>query len=181
MGKYIITFILFCFMSCSSDNRYEKLISDYVQTDKSGVWTDLQFKIVELKENAPLTVSDSIVILKEDFEADNAIALNRFETLLNLSIKNLEKEEKSRFRSQLMIDEWTGAIAGLNNSIDSVKQLPFVSKYDGLAPDKVLLLPVECRYSYVFPASNPRQERTDIFYFLPDKNKIIAKKQVKNK
>ena len=167
-------------MCCSSNNnKYEKLISDYVQTDQSGVRTDLQFQIVELKETVPLTVSDSIAILKEKFEADNATTLHRFETLLNLSIKNLEKEEKSRYKSNIMLDEWKATIAGLNHSIDSVKQLKFVSKYDGLDPSIVLLLPVECRYSYVFLA--PRQERTDIFYFLPDGSKIVAKKPVKDK
>lgn len=73
MKQLFITFIFtfFLFVSCSTGNKYEKLIADYVQTDKYGVWTDLSFKLVELEELSPLTVSDSIAILKKQFESEN--------------------------------------------------------------------------------------------------------------
>ena len=32
-------------LGCSEQNKYEKAIADFVQTDKRGTWTDLQFKI----------------------------------------------------------------------------------------------------------------------------------------
>lgn len=181
MKKFLIPVVLSCLLliSCSSNNQYEKLISDYVQTDKHGTWTDLQFKVVELKELTPFTVSDSIAILKQAFEDDNKAFIGRLETLLNMSSQNLKREESSRFKSKIIIDTYQTTISKLNHSIDSVKQLQFVSKYEGTNPDKILLQPVECKYSYVFPASSPKQERTDIFYFLPDHSKIIAKKQVK--
>lgn len=182
MKKYLAALILSCLFlaSCGSGNKYEKLISDYVQTDKAGTWTDLQFEIIELKELTPVTVSDSITILKQVFEEENKAFIQRQETLLNMSIQNLEREQKSRFKSPLIIDGYQSTISKLNNSIDSVKQLQFTSQYNEINPDKILLQPVECKYSYIFPASNPRQERSDIFYFLPDRSKIIMKKQVKN-
>lgn len=68
---FTITIISSIFVSCSTGNKYEKLIADYVQTDKHGVWTDQSFKLVELEELSPLIVSDSIAILKKQFESDN--------------------------------------------------------------------------------------------------------------
>lgn len=56
--------------------------------------------------------------------------------------------------------------------IDSVKALVFVSPYENISTDKVLLKPVKCRYSYTLLPKLPREERTDIFYFLHLNTKI---------
>lgn len=47
--------------------------------------------------------------------------------------------------------------------------------------NKVLSQPVECYYSYVLPAGNLKQERTDVFYFTPDLQRITKQVQVKKK
>ena len=36
--------------SCGGQSKYEKAIADFVQTDKRGTWTDLQFKVIEMGE-----------------------------------------------------------------------------------------------------------------------------------
>ncbi|GAB6119033.1 hypothetical protein [Dysgonomonas termitidis] len=179
MKKLLFIFIIVSIFSCSQKNEYEKLIREYAQTNKQGVFTDCQFESIEIKELPPITVSDSINFLKNTFEDDNKAYIKRQETLLKMSLEYMEIEKKARFKSQVIIDGFMNTIDQLNNSIDSVKQLNFKSRYDGLNVDKVLLQPVECRYSYVFPAGNPRQERTDIFYFLPDLSKITGQKQIR--
>ncbi|MDR2914063.1 MAG: hypothetical protein LBV74_04420, partial [Tannerella sp.] len=126
------------------------------------VFTDCEFKAIEIRELPAITVSDSIGILKGIFEDDNKSYLKREEILLNMSLKYMEKEKKSRFKAQFIIDGYMNTIAKINRSIDSIKQLKFTSIYDGMSSDKVLLQPVECRYSYTFPVGNLRQERTDI-------------------
>ncbi|MDH6309464.1 hypothetical protein M2451_003854 [Dysgonomonas sp. PFB1-18] len=182
MKKLSILFIVFCIVSCSTnESKYEKLISDYVQTDKHGTWTDLDFKIVNLKELPPIKVSDSIAILQQEFEENKAKCLELQESHLKRSQENLEKEGKAKYGSKVITDMYNKHISDATRRIDSVKNLQFVNKYEGISSEKVLLQPVECRYSYVFPPSNPRQERTDIFYFLPDNSKILRQKQIKNK
>jgi hypothetical protein len=59
------------------------LISEYAQTDKQGVFTDCEFKVVEIRELPAITVSDSINILKGIFEDDNkSLTWNVFSKLL---------------------------------------------------------------------------------------------------
>ncbi len=179
MKKLLFIFILISVISCSQNNKYEKLIREYAQTNKEGVFTDCQFESIEIKELPPITVSDSINILKDDFEDNNKSYIDRQGKLLKMSLEYMEKEEEARYRSQVIIDGYMNTITQINSSIDSIKQLKFKNPYGGLSLDKVLLQPVECRYSYVFPVGSPRQERTDIFYFLPDLSKITRQKQVK--
>lgn len=36
--------------SCAVQSNYEKAIADFVQTDRSGTWTDMKFKVIEMGE-----------------------------------------------------------------------------------------------------------------------------------
>ena len=138
MKNVFLLLIVLLTISCTSKSKYEKLIGEHVQTDKHGTWTDVQFKIVTIEELPAIKVSDSIEILRKNFDAQKAELLKKYESDLN---------------------RW--------------------NIYEGMSSDKVLLLPVKCRYSYTLPVNNPRQERTDIFYFTADKSKIIKSHQIK--
>ncbi|MDH6310936.1 hypothetical protein M2451_003800 [Dysgonomonas sp. PFB1-18] len=177
---FIIYGVLFLLaVGCTKGNPYESLISDYAQTDRHGTWTDIQFEAIEIEELAPITVSDSLEILKEIFESDKALLLKNLDHLLKSSEKDLDRENKSRIKSSTMIDISTKRIRDTKHRIDSVSSIQFSSVYDKESSDKVLLQPVRCHYSYVFPQGNPVQKRTDIFYFTAEKNKIVKQKQIK--
>ena len=38
--------VLLLLTGCTGQSNYEKAIADFVQTDKRGTWTDLQFKVI---------------------------------------------------------------------------------------------------------------------------------------
>lgn len=167
-------------VSCTATSKYEPLIKEYAQTNKSGVFTDLSYKTVSIEEQAPITVSDSLAILKEEFEKNKKDDQQRFEQSLKRAKDGLAKEEKSRFKSKSLINTYTELLNESQKRLDKVNAQQFEHFYEKESPDKVLLIPVKCRYSYVFPPGNPRQERTDIFYFTPDGKKIVGQKHVSN-
>lgn len=74
--KLLFSPFVFCLVfGCGSRSTSEKAIADFVQTDKQGVWTDLQFEVIEMGEPVMITVGDSIRILKETFEKNGRRSL----------------------------------------------------------------------------------------------------------
>lgn len=163
----------------TSTNKYEKLIAQYAQTNKSGTFTDCQFEVIEIKELPAITVMDSVKILEDKFNTNKQELLASITSLIKLSENNLAKEEKSRYKLAPVIEGYKKTINAQNQRLDSIKGTAFVNIYQNERQDKILLQPVECSYSYILLPSNPRQERTDIFYFTPDLEKIVKQKQVK--
>lgn len=178
MKKVIYSLFVLILFSCSSGNKYEILIGDYVQTDKSGKWTDLQFKAIEITELEPITVSDSISILKTKFEAEKSEWLSRWDASIKRSKEGIEKEQKSRIRSKSIIDMYNEHIATYQHRIDSLNNVAFSTPYDNEKPDKTLLIPLECQYSVVL-SPYPLQKMTEIFYYSPAEDKIIRKTKKK--
>lgn len=88
--------VLLLLTGCAGQSNYEKAIADFVQTDKRGTWTDLQFKVIEMGEPTDITVKDSIAILTEKFDAEKSKRL----AMLNESIaRNKKSMENERFNS----------------------------------------------------------------------------------
>ena len=88
--------VLLLLTGCAGQSSYEKAIADFVQTDKKGTWTDLQFKVIEMGEPTDITVKDSVAILTKKFDAEKSKRL----AMLNESIaRNKESMEKERFNS----------------------------------------------------------------------------------
>ena len=75
--------------SCAVQSNYEKAIADFVQTDRSGTWTDMKFKVIEMSEPTDITVGDSIKILTDKFESDKEKYLNNLKS-------NIERSTASR-------------------------------------------------------------------------------------
>ncbi|GEM_PF-241581 len=179
MKNVFLLLIVLLTISCTSKSKYEKLIGEHVQTDKHGTWTDVQFKIVTIEELPAIKVSDSIEILRKNFDAQKAELLKKYESDLNRWNENLQREKNARFKLPSIITSYTRYAEEAQLLLDSLKNTEFKNIYEGMSSDKVLLLPVKCRYSYTLPVNNPRQERTDIFYFTADKSKIIKSHQIK--
>lgn len=145
---------------CVTQSSYEKAIADFLQTDKRGTWTDMQFKVIEMGDPGNITVGDSIKILTDKFEADKSKRLG----ILNESIKrNTDNKEKERFPSmqefyQKMIDE-NQVIA--DSISKSTVTLP--DSYKDTEATKVLAKEVTCKFSVVLPTYNTRQVMTETF------------------
>lgn len=147
--------------SCTGQSKYEKAIADFVQTDKKGTWTDLQFKVIEMGEPTNITVGDSIAILTEKFDTEKDKRL----TTLNESIaRNKASMEKERFATmkqfyQKLIDKNQVVVDSLAKT--SV-ELP--EAYRNAAETTVLAKEITCKFSIVNPMmGNAKQEITENF------------------
>lgn len=86
---------------------YEKAISDFVQTDKKGTWTDLKFKVIEMGVPINITVADSVKILTEKFEAQKN---NRLATLNESIERHTVSRDKERYNSMKQFYQSYGGI-----------------------------------------------------------------------
>lgn len=160
--KSLITVAVLCLLyGCGGKgSMYEKAIADYVQTSKRGVWTDMQFKVLEMGEAEPITVGDSIRILTEAFEADKAKWLSNLQRSLDRHKASLEKESSSSMRKF-----YRTQIEREQHKIDSVGKtsVSLPDAYRQRPETDVLAQEVVCKYSIVPPIINTRQEETRVF------------------
>ena len=90
--KLLFSPFVFCLVfGCGSRSTSEKAIADFVQTDKQGVWIDLQFEVIEMGEPVMITVGDSIRILKETFEKKRGEELDFANTHVERYSSSLQK------------------------------------------------------------------------------------------
>lgn len=169
----VLTVLLLLSACASEESVYEKAIADYVQTDKRGTWTDLQFKVVSL-ETADRTVADSIQILAAAFEAEKTARIADEEKKLAYWLGVISDNPKSR-----EVGRYNENMAGINQRIDSLKSLtlPENPRFLGLAPDQVIGIVATCRYSFVMPGQDTRQERTDTFILSTDGKRVVGKEK----
>lgn len=155
-----ITILLLCIECSSPRSIYEKAIADFVQTDKRGTWTDLQFNVIEMGEPVNITIADSVQFITDKFETQKNNSL----AVLNEQIKNhTVSRDKERFstmkqfyqkridRNQLIVDSLTKTAVILPEAYKNGK------------PEEVLAKTVICKFSIVPLMYNTRQEITETF------------------
>lgn len=147
---------------CVSNNNYEKAIADFVQTDRSGTWTDLKFKVIEMGEPTDITVGDSIKILTDKFETDKEKYISNLKSSIERNTTSLDKE---RFAS--MKEFYQKQIDKNQTILDSISKTTVVlpEAYVNVSESKVLAKEIECRFSIIPPMYNngARQEMTEKF------------------
>lgn len=167
MNKLILGLIALCLYSCSSP-KHEKAISDWIQTDKTGTWTDLKFKLLEVLETKDLTVGDSVQILKERFERMKTMKLDSCKRSLDRGALMVF----SRYRNSEIIENNKKIYADLKNHLDS---LPFKSTYDDKDSTEVLATFMKCKYSIFSSQLHTKQEKIETFLLTPDMNKCLGR------
>lgn len=163
---------------CSQQNVYERSIADFVQTDKKGTWTDMQFKVIEMGTPVQITVADSIRILTDAFEAERKKKLDFAIQGIERNKKSLEKEKFATMRKfyQDYIDKQQQVVDSLTSLMPSLPK-----EYSDMDAQKVLAQKVECKFSIVPPIINARQEITSTFILSADGSKCYRRKSSKNK
>ena len=162
--KLLFSPFVFCLVfGCGSRSTSEKAIADFVQTDKQGVWTDLQFEVIEMGEPVMITVGDSIRILKETFEKKREEELDFANTHVERYSSSLQKEGFSAMREfyQNRVDKYQKMADSLSRLTD---------------PQKVLAQEVTCKYSIMAPFIKARQEITETFVLNADGSKCYRYK-----
>ncbi|GHT89006.1 hypothetical protein FACS189474_5200 [Bacteroidia bacterium] len=168
--------------ACSSGNKYEKTIADYIQTDKHGTKFDMNFKVIEIAEIQRITVADSMATITEAFNAERNKKIESLEESVKRQETSLEKEKNSRFSSKTMIVLYTTGIERGKHAIDSLKTIhpTEIEQYENRKPDDLLAVIVRCKYSIVPPMMNTTAEETFDFTLSPDGTKCYGKQRAKN-
>lgn len=172
MKKLIYAAIAMLMVACGSNSssNYEKTISESLL--KGGSASDVNLKIIELKEQGTVTVADSITFLTDEFRKDKQLIIDRIGLALEMT-KKLKSEEKSEQKQKKYITD----IAVMSNRVDSLKNLTpdNLQGYDNRNTNDVLAVIVRCKYS-VAPGGTAVQETFD-FYLSPDGTKFYGKKR----
>ncbi len=147
--------------SCGGQSKYEKAIADFVQTDKKGTWTDLQFKVIEMGDPTDITVKDSVAFLTEKFDSEKS---KRLATLNENIARNKKSMEKERFNS---MKEFYRKLIDKNQAlVDSLAKtsVELPAAYKNAEETTVLAKEITCKFSIVNPMlNNAKQEITENF------------------
>lgn len=165
--------------SCGGQSKYEKAIADFVQTDKKGTWTDLQFKVLEMGEPTDITVKDSVAVLTEKFDTDKEKRLTTLNEGIARNKASMEKERSATMRQfyQKLIDKNQVVVDSL---MKTSVELP--KAYKSAAETTVLAKEITCKFSIVNPMmGNAKQEITENFILNADGDKCYRRNSKKKR
>lgn len=165
------------FVACSPSSRYETVISAYLQKEGKGSPEELKLKILHIEELPPVTVKDSMEILKEKFEKEKTGLLERQSTVLKMAESGLENAR--RLKMNVSIENYNQTIRKIQFSIDSILSCQWINVYSGSSPDEVLAKVIAVTYSCFVPALNREVEETRLFYLTPDGKSCTGSTTVK--
>lgn len=160
--------ILFCtlalmvlFFGCSSSqSEYEKVITDFLET-KNGVKTDLQIKYSKL-DVVDISVTDSIGILKEQFEAEKAKKIQSIEQTIKLKEESIAEQQNSdnKLVASVLIKGWQRELAREKEDLEKAKNWKpdYLTRYDNRNPSDILSRKADVTFSYFNPQLQTRQE-----------------------
>ena len=161
--------VILLLVSCSS--KYEKVMSDYLQT-VDNVKTDLKFKLLEAKEVGTITVKDSLEHFKfhrqywkENRMPEAQMYLAKYE---KMKIEYWDLKDQ-RERLQADVDK---AKVEYESYLNDTFKYPYgdngIKKYSALPLEQVLANKVECKYSIFNPLIKAQQEYTITYVLSPD-------------
>lgn len=162
--KKILPLLLFALLFVSCQNKYEKAIADFEQTI-GDTKTDLNFKVIEIKEIKRMTVADSIEYCKKE----GAIMVENAKKELDLAIKDYKEDSayiKNLFPNTLDEDVARSSRNRMNLAKDKHDyalgfEAYWKKRYENRDPSEVLIAVVECKYSINNPfLNNAKQELT---------------------
>ena len=157
-----------CFAASCSGGRagYDKTITDYLMS-KAPADKGYAVEILDLEELAPVTVADSIAILQAEFEKDRKGKVEHTQGVIALARMLPEGAERQK-REQ-----------ALQHTIDSLENLPVPVMYENVPADKVLALPVRCRYTVSAPGTATPVTETFDFWLTPDAGSVVYQRRAK--
>lgn len=180
--KRIVSLPLFALLfSCgSTTSKYEKVISDIVQTDE-GVKIDLNFKADKLEEIRQISVADSIKIITDSYNAEKDKQIASLKKSLSVFTESIEKAKAASRPSQVMIGSYQTSIDKTKEQIDAlIESVPDeLTKYENRDASEILAVVVRCTYTIDEPLTKKRATETFDFYLSPDGTTFYSKKRLK--
>lgn len=159
---------MFFLAACTSGKEdYAKTISEYLMS-KAPAGKGYTIEILSLEKLTPVTVADSIEILRSQFEDDRMDKIDharKVQEMINLL------PDGSVERQKLTDDQ--------NRTIDSLTNLSAPVFYKDVAAGNVLARPVRCEYSVsADKAIKPITETFD-FWLSPDGSVVLYQKRAR--
>lgn len=162
MKRLFIPLISIAFLcSCSSpQSEQEKLVTDFLETN-NGVKTDLQIKYTKF-EVSNILVSDSMAILKAQFEAERAKKIESIERTIAHKENSIaeQQEKKNKIVANSLIRMWEDELVKERQYLEEAKiwEPGYLSKYDSRNVSEVLVQKADITFSYFNPKLQVKQE-----------------------
>lgn len=182
MRRIILLALIPLLFSCGgTKSKYENVIADFVQTDSRGTRLDMNFNAEKLEEIRRITVTDSIKIITDSFNAERDKQMASLDKSINIFTENIEKAKATLRPSQMMIDSYQSSIDKTLERIDALKASSpeELTKYENRDRNEILAIVVRCTYSIEEPITNKRATETFDFSLSPDGTKCYSQKRVK--
>lgn len=169
-SHFLILFPLIWF-SCSSPSNYEKVIIDYLETDKKGIKTDLQIEFLSINVS-DITVADSISILQKQFEAEKAKKIESIQSSISRLQKKMQgqKGKKNQVVAKPLISRWEKDFEKYQSELAIAEnwQADYLNRYDSRNTSEILAQKADCRFSFFNPQLQTRQELSALFTLSAD-------------
>lgn len=178
---FILLFIIAMLCSCSTpQTELQKLVTDFLETN-NGVKTDLQVKYSKF-EVSNILVSDSIVILKAQFEAEKTKKIASIESTISNKQKSIaeQREKKNRVVANSLIKMWEDDLVNQRRYLEEAKNWKpsYLSKYGSRNESDVLVQKADVTFSYFNPKLQVKQEMSAFVLLSADGKKCLQMQRV---
>lgn len=158
--------LMLSLFSCSVPD-YEKAVSDWVQAETQG-----KFEMLEVLQTSDITVSDSLSILKKQFDMQKEKTIS----ILEKDIDNSKTKLSFAKFAGADLTDYEKHISKIESQLDSVNNTSFHSIYDNRKAEEVLVKVLKCRYALT---TSGRKEMSGEFILSPDMKYCSVKLGVK--
>ncbi len=163
----ILFFSILLLAACSGGKAdYGKTITDHLMS-KVPTNGGYSVEILDIEELPPVTVADSITILRNAFEEERKGRVEHTQGVMALARMLPEGAERQKRE------------AALQHTIDSLVSVPVPVFYGDAPPDSVLAVSVRCRYSVSIPGTPAALTETFDFGLTPGGDAVLYQRKSK--
>lgn len=168
---YFILLFPLVWLSCSSSSNYEKVIIDYLETNKKGVKTDLQIEFLSI-DVSDITIADSISILQKQFETEKAKKIESIQSSISRLQDKIQEQrgKKNQVVAKALISRWEKDIEKYQSELTIAEnwQANLLNRYSSRNTSEILAKKADCRFSFFNPQLQTRQELSALFTLSAD-------------
>lgn len=180
--SFLLLFLISLLCSCSSpQSEQEKLITDFLETN-NGVKTDLQIKYSKF-EVSNILVSDSLAILKDQFETEKTKKIASIESTISNKEKSIaeQRAKKNKVVANSLIKMWEDDLVKQRRYLEEAKNWKpsYLSKYDSRNESEVLVQKIDITFSYFNPKLQVKQEMSAFVLLSADGKQCLRMQQIK--
>lgn len=168
---YFILLFPLVWLSCSSSSNYEKVIIDYLETNKKGVKTDLQIEFLSI-DVSDITIADSISILQKQFETEKAKKIESIQGSISRLQNKIQEQKgkKNQVVAKALISRWEKDLEKYQSELSIAQDwlADYLNRYNSRNTSEILAKKADCKFSFFNPQLQTRQELSALFILSAD-------------